>query len=165
MNLFEFNNDRLVVNPALSSIKEFKSVLSRKNCEDIFAYIFHVVDYRSPYAIYEDDRGSKVLDDIPIKIDDVVNAAIKKYEELTVTEAVLMLNSAKKAVRTLRNYFEKIDVAENEDPGKASKDLISNIKSLGGVIQGLKELEEEVKKEKQINKNIRKSVELNEFNK
>jgi hypothetical protein len=165
MNLFEFSNDRIIVNPVLSSIKEFKALLSRQNSEDIFAYIFHIVDYRSPYAMYEEDRKSRVLEDIPIKVDKVVEDAVRKYEELTTTEAVLMLNSAKKAVRTLRNYFEEIDVTQDDDPGKASKDLINNIRLLGSVIQGLKELEDEVKKEKQTSKNIRKSVELNEFNK
>lgn len=164
MNMFEVDGDRIIPSPTLLAIKEFKS-LPTKDRDDVLAYIFNLVDYRSPYAKLDDSIREQVVNqDIPIKITKGVQAAIDKYRELTTTEAVLMLNSARKAVRELRTYFEELDITEADDPGRASKDLIANIKALGGVIQGLRELEEEVTKQKETTKNIRKSVEINEFN-
>lgn len=166
MKLLEYVNEKVVPNPELLSIAEFKRIIHRKDAVDVLSYIFNLVDYRSPYAMYGDDREEKVKNDIlpKTKIDKDIMDAIKKYEEIHVTEAVMLLDSAKKAVRGLREYFETIDVNEAEEPGKAAKDLVANLKSLAGVIQGLHDLEQEVNKEKQTDKNIRKNVEINEFN-
>lgn len=167
MKLLEYVNEKVIPNPELLSITEFKKIYQRKDCVDILAYIFNLVDYRSPYVIYDDkEREERVKKDIlpTTKIDKDITNAVNKYKEIHVTEAVLLLEAARKAIRNLREYFETIDVLSEDDQGKASKDLIMNIKSMGAVIQGLRDLEEEVNKEKQVNKNIRRNVEINEFN-
>jgi hypothetical protein len=167
MKLLEYVNEKIVPNPELLEIKEFKTIYNRKDATTVLAYIFNLLDYRSPYAIYdEQERAELVKNDIlpKTKIDKDIKDAIAKYKQIHVTEAVLLLESARKAIRSLREYFDTVDVVGEEDQGKASKDLIMNIKSMGAVIQGLRDLEEEVSKEKQTEKNIRKNVEINEFN-
>jgi len=167
MKLLEYVNEKVVPNPEILMVKEFKAVYNRKDANEVLAYIFNLVDFRSPYAIYaEEERAEKVKEDIlpATKVDKVITEAIEKYKEIHTSEASLLLESARKAIRSLREYFDTVKVVDEEDIGKASKDLIANIKSMGAVIQGLKELEEEVSKEKQTEKNIRKNVEITEFN-
>jgi hypothetical protein len=167
MKLLEYVNEKIVPNPELLPIAEFKKIIQRKDAVDIFSYIFNLVDYRSPYCIYDDEQRSILVkkDIIPsTKVDKDITNAINKYKAIHTSEASLLLESARKAIRSLREYFDTVDVVNEEDIGKASKDLIANIKAMGSVIQGLKELEEEVSKEKQTEKNIRKNVEINEFN-
>lgn len=167
MKLLEYVNEKVIPNPELTSIAEFKKIMQRKDAVDTLSYIFNLVDYRSPYVIYDDSERSILVkkDILPTtKIDKDITNAVDKYKEIHVTEAVLLLEAARKAIRNLREYFNTIDVLAEDDQGKASKDLIMNIKSMGAVIQGLRDLEEEVNKEKQVNKNIRRNVEINEFN-
>jgi hypothetical protein len=167
MKLLEYINEKIVPNPELLEITEFKKIYNRSDATSVLAYIFNLVDYRSPYAIYDEQQRAELVkkDILPnTKIDKDITKAVDKYKQIHVSEAVLLLESARKAIRSLREYFDTVDVVSEEDQGKASKDLIMNIKSMGAVIQGLRDLEEEVSKEKQTEKNIRKNVELNEFN-
>jgi hypothetical protein len=63
---------------------------------------------------------------------------------------MLLLQDAKVAVNKLRGYFREVDLAaldKNDKPIYRANDLTSNLKAIGGVIKGLKELEDEVKKE------------------
>jgi hypothetical protein len=167
MKLLEYINEKVIPNPELLEITEFKKICNRPDATSILAYIFNLVDYRSPYSIYDEQQRAELVkkDILPkTKLDKDITNAVDKYKQIHVTEAVLLLESARKAIRSLREYFDTVDVVAEDDQGKASKDLIMNIKSMGAVIQGLRDLEEEVSKEKQTEKNIRKNVELNEFN-
>jgi hypothetical protein len=167
MKLLEYVNEKITPNPELLEITEFKKIYNRSDCTAILSYIFNLIDYRSPYSIYDEQQRAELVkkDILPkTKLDKDINNAVDKYKQIHVTEAVLLLESARKAIRSLREYFDTVDVVSEEDQGKASKDLIMNIKSMGAVIQGLRDLEEEVSKEKQTEKNIRKNVEINEFN-
>lgn len=165
MKLLVSDKDVIQLDPHLHDVKEFADILKKKNSQEILSYIYHMYSWDSPYSQHYVDREEIVNAAYPnIKVDKVTQKAIDKYIELQTTDAIKLLQSARKAVSTLHDYFENFDPTTEEDSGKAVKDLINNIKAMGGLIQGIKDLQEEVKKEQQTDKQIRKGVEINQFN-
>lgn len=161
-------------------IKAFKHLLERDESENKevaqkeLAYVYHTVDPTSSYSSYgEDTRKEKVKEGIfgtstDWVEDAYVREAMEVYEELNLSEAERLLQSAKKSAKSLREYFEKVDLTERDERGKPihkAKDLISNLSNVGQVVEGIKELEEQVKKEQSDYGNIRGGVELTKYSK
>lgn len=166
MKLFEFTQDEVIVNQDLLQIAVFQKLLNQKDYKQIFAYIYHLCDYSSPYAIYpEEVRQQMLLQDIlnGKKPNKDIEIAITKYRELATTESLLLLESARNAVRKLRDYFDTVDFTMSEEPGKEAKDLMANLKSVGAIIQALKDWEEQIKKETN-SSDTRKGVALTKYN-
>jgi len=160
-------------------VEAFKHLLERDESENKevarkeFAYIYHIVDPLSNYATYEDDtRKEKVKEDIfGEKTDWVEDAYVRKamevYEDVNMTEAQKLLKSAKRSAKTLREYFEEVDLTETDDRGKlkwSAKDLMNNLSRIGEVIEGIKSLEDQVEKELMESGELRGGVKLNQFN-
>lgn len=167
MSLFKVDLDDQIQIPAnLQHIKEFNDILEHKKSQEYLSYIYHYCDWGSPYAKWDKEERKEILiEDIlegkkPSKI---VEAGIKKYNELNLTDSLLLLEAARTAVQKLRQYFNEVDPAYADDPGKAAKDLMMNLKNVGDIIKRLKEWEEEIKKEKDTSL-IRKGVKVNQFN-
>lgn len=169
MSLFDFKGNKVEVSRDIALIAVFRTILERKDSEAILSYIYHYCDWESPYQNIPEDERKQVLikdffdgKDSILKDKDVI-AAIEKYIELTETPSLKVLNSAKKAVHSLQEYFENCNPADSDDPGKEAKNLMSNLKSVGDIIQKMKDWEELIKQEKD-QSTIRKGVELNVFN-
>lgn len=169
MSLFQFNKSEIIATKEIASIKAFKVILEHPNAEIFIAYIYHLCDYQSPYAIYSEDiRKSKVDEDVldgklSKKDEALLNNAINMYKKLTTTESLLLIESARRAVRKLQDYFDNIDLNMSEDPGKDAKNLVSALQSVGKLIGNLDEWEEIIKKERSTDK-TRKNVNLNKYN-
>lgn len=147
------------------TIKEFKNLDVKS-----LAYIYFMVDYRSPYAVYEyNDRKKQVKNSIfdkKWKADNKVEAACIKYAELMETSSVKLLKAARESVIKLEKYFRDIDLSMMDDNGKPifhAKDLINNLEKMGKVVEGLNRLEELVRKEEQVNNSNRGGVEVNKY--
>lgn len=167
MALFEFTSGgKVIVKKDLVDVPEFKKILSKKDWEKRIAFIFHTADYTSPYASYtSSERSEKLKDDFldGKEPDRNLKEAIEKYRELSTTDSLLLLESARNAVKKMRNYFDTVDPQEEEDVGRATKDLMTNLNNVGKLINNLKEWEEIVKKEKQQDQ-IRKGVRRTKYN-
>lgn len=169
MSLFQFNKSEIIVTKEIGSIKAFKYVLEHPNVNMFVSYIYHLCDYQSPYAIYSQDiRKSKVEADIlgsklADKDEKILNDAIDMYKKLTTTDSLLLIESARRAVRKLQDYFDNIDLSASDDPGKDAKNLVSALQSVGKLIGNLDEWEEIIKKERSSDK-TRKNVNLNKYN-
>lgn len=162
MKIFEIIGDDIKVTPEALMIKEFKQLWKddktkgKEKAKTQLSYVYYFSDWDSPYAKYtEEDRQKRITEDLDIKLEWVkgtdIRLAIDRYEELTMTTSMLLLQDAKVAVNKLRGYFREVDLAaldKNDKPIYRANDLTSNLKAIGGVIKGLKELEDEVKKEK-----------------
>tara|TARA_R110002020_G_scaffold29265_9_gene92505 strand:- start:3426 stop:3974 length:549 start_codon:yes stop_codon:yes gene_type:complete len=162
MRIFEIVGDEIKITPEVLMVKEFKELWKKdktKGKEKVkqqLSYVYYFCDWESPYAKYtEDDRQEKIVNDLGMKQEWIkgedVKIAISRYEQLTMTTSMLLLQDAKVAVNKLRGYFREVDLAaldKNDKPIYRANDLTSNLKAIGGVIKGLKELEDEVKKEK-----------------
>lgn len=166
MSLFKFKADSIIVTKEISELKWFKKIAGHKNSATYFAYIFHLCDYKSPYAIFsEEEKQKKLKDELldgkePPKF---VIEAIEAYKDLSKTDSIRLLEAARTGVRNLREYFETEDPNYSKDPGKAAKNLMSNLNNVGKILKSLEEWEEQVKKE-QGKADTRKGVVLNEFN-
>jgi len=167
MSLFNFKEDNVEVTIDLRLLKPFKKINEREDRDILFSYIFHAYDWTSPYATYSEEERLERLkqdyfngEDPPM---DVLTPAIDLYNELLKTDTIRLLESARKAVRELQDYFNKVRIVGMDKEGAEAKNLMSNLKDVGNIIKSLKQWEEEVRKEKDTS-NIRKGVEINEFN-
>lgn len=166
MNLVRYEDDHVVVTPDLLNIEPFNEIAEHKDAGKYFTFIFCLCDWKSPYAVKDyQQRYNELIDDIldgkkPTKL---LQKGVDKYKELNQTDSSLLLESARKAVRTLREYFEEADPQAEKDPGKSAKDLMSNLKSVGDIIQKIDQWEDQIKREQSKSK-TRKGVEVNKYN-
>ena len=166
-DLIYIDNNKGIPSPYALSIKEFKNLSVNE-----LAFIYFIIDHRSPFAIYEwDQRIIEVKNSIfgeekkwtpSIKVLEACN----KYEQLIETSAVRLLKAAKESIVKLEKYFRDIDLTMMDDNGKPifhAKDLISNLEKMGKVVDGLTRLEEIVKKEEQASNTNRGGIEVNKY--
>ena len=149
------------------SIKEFKNLST-----DELAYVYFMVDHKSPFAVYEwDQRKSEVKNSIfgeksKWKPSSKILDACEKYEKLIETSAVKLLKAARESVVKLEKYFRDIDLTLVDDNGRPifhAKDLINNLEKMGKVVDGLTRLEDIVKKEEQAANTNRGGIEVNKY--
>jgi uncharacterized protein YfkK (UPF0435 family) len=168
MDLIQIHNNKGALSPYALSIKEFKDLKV-----DELAYIYFMVDHRSPYSVYEwEQRIKEVTESIfdkesKWKPTTKVMAACAKYDKLIETSAVRLLKAAKESIMKLERYFRTIDLTLLDDRDKpiySAKDLISNLEKMGKVVDGLTKLEEIVQREEQAANSNRGGVEVNKYN-
>ena len=166
-DLISIVDNKAVISVYAKSIPEFKTLIGKE-----LAYVYFIVDHRSPFAVYEwDQRCIEVKNSIfgeknKFVPSSKVSAACKKYEELIETSAVRLLKAAKESIVKLEKYFRNIDLQMMDDHGKPifhAKDLIANLSNMGKVVDGLARLEEIVKKEEQAANTNRGGIEVNKY--
>lgn len=188
MNLFTYENYTLRLNrEEYLHIKEFAELFSlnfnkgepgdkdgrkRDRAHKLCVYLYLVYDWKSPYSEYSDqEKHEAALEDAKIEDKDVRNetfeAAIVKYLELQDTRMVKLLKDAYHMIDELRLYFRTTKLTDT-DPmtGKyinSAKEAMTNLAGLSKTVEGLKELENLVKKEKQQEKGIRAGAQKGMF--
>ena len=149
------------------SIKEFKDLKV-----DELAFIYFMVDHRSPFSIYEWDqrlvevKNSIFGEDKKWTPSTKLLGACDKYDKLIETSAVRLLKAAKSSIVKLEKYFRDIDLHLMDDNGKPifhAKDLIANLSNMGKVVDGLTRVEDIVKKEEQAANTNRGGIEVNKY--
>ena len=168
MELLTISDNKVIPSAYTLTIPEFKVL----KIEEL-AYIFYMVDHRSPFAVYDEEkRKEEVVKSVFKNIDTKklvwrkINAGCDRYKELTETSAVKLLKSARASVTKLEKYFKNIDLTLVDDNGKpiySAKDLVANLSKMGDVISGLSKLEDLVKKEEQVNNANRGGVITNKY--
>ena len=157
--------------PELLLVDEFKALIDNKRnvCQEDktgkqhlkafkeFTYIWLALDWQSLYADYsEQERHHEALKDSGITEeefnDPLFRAACRKYRQLQrATRSIKVLQAAQLTVDKFIDYFTNIDPEErDEQTGKPIykvKDIMAEISSLDKVLDELKTLEEQVKKE------------------
>lgn len=157
-----------VINPEVKNIPEFKElfrrdkgspgdsegrnkIIANKTC----AYI--AMMYRPLGAFSEREIGERhALIKKTLKlpeeweVDNLIEECITIYKENVYSLAVDLLDAGIVAAHKVKKYFLDVQLDEETDRGalkyKAS-DLLKNVKEVGGVIAGVNELKEAVKKE------------------
>lgn len=172
--MFKLEGTRVVVDPEVRLIKEFKALYAAdKDSKKVkatawFGYIFFMYDVRSPYMTLEEvERGMRVERDLKLtnfKVSPTLKAAIAKYKELSETPSTLALSETRdtmlvsaQVMGTVRDELKKLikGAKENdhdqhldvEEILKQLKALMDMSKQYPGIIKELKNLEDEVKKE------------------
>lgn len=162
MGMLTLDNGLLVIQPELLALPVFEVIWNRGSDNNHaralheLTYVYYMYDYDSPFRQYpmaENMRHKKVLEAMGVEeigIDVLLQNAINSYQEIHRTYSMLLLEDAEEALHKLRAYFKDVDlltVDEKDKPIYKASDLMSNLKNLGAVIKGLKELKAEVEKE------------------
>ena len=179
MDFLRFQNNQVILErDEILLVKEFKQLLDpkRNQCKDDktgelglrvikeLTYIYLYLDWKSPYSEYtEQEKKEAAKFDSELTDQELLDStfleACRKYQDLQDTRKLKLLRSSYKAMDELRIYFETVDLTETDNftgkPIYSAKDVISNIQSLGKVVEGLEQLEEIVRKEKQQSKGVR----------
>lgn len=161
MDLFELDNFKIKPTPQALTIGAFKALWDRdkskgkKRAIEEFAYVYFVADYKSVYSSYAkgEKEGEVIKDIITIpnwKPDKLVAEAIERYEELQQTPSMRLLQSVRNSIRKLEEYFDEVDLLEEDEKGKLKHDvtkLTRAINDASKMTESLKNLEDRVKKE------------------
>lgn len=165
--LFDIVGGNVIMNPTILWIPEFKALWERDKTKHKgtavkeISYIVFLYSFKSPYLAYsERDRKTKILRDYfgdqEWEPDDVVKAAIKRYNELQETATTRLLNSSLRLCDKVTEYFDSIDFYEKDKMGKpihSLNDVVKNMKDVGPVVKSLESLKDQVLKE-QMDKSI-----------
>lgn len=161
-DLITVSNNVVVPSAYALTIDEFKGLKSSE-----LGAVYFYTDHRSPYAVYdEEERESKISQDLKVKFSPKVKGAISKYKELSETSAIKLLKAARASVTKLERYFATINLNVLDDHGKPiyhAKDLIANLSNMAKVVNGLEELEAIVKKHEQKDNPNRGGVVTNKY--
>lgn len=165
MKVFTLQNNSVIVEPEILIIPEFYKLYKRDKTKDKhksvneFAYIYHTCDWSSPYRNYTDpvERKERVkkafIRDENWKEDKDIIDAIKRYEELSKTPLMGLLEDSYHLIDVLRKYFRSASL-ENIDSTKA----MQNLEKLAKVVDSMKGLEQAVSKEKLETSKVRGNI-------
>jgi hypothetical protein len=166
MELFDIEAGKVVLDPNVLYIPEFKKLWDRDKTEghDIatkeIAYITYLCSFssRNPYNVYaEKDKEKKVRKDTIGKIgrepDKEVNDALKRYREYQSTPTTRLLEGAFIAADVLAEYFKNA-----ADHG--ATEVMRNLKELGNTVKSLYSLKEQVQKEQLESQEVRGGSEI-----
>lgn len=184
--IFIYNNSsgELELNqPEILLIKEFDKLMQdeRNICTEDetgryklrafreFKYIFLMIDWESPYADYsEQERHQEALKDANITEDEfndeIFRAACRKYREVQDSVREMRLVKATQGtVDKLIIYMENLDLEERDVNGKPifkANDVIKEIRGASEIIEALRLVEEQVKKNRQAKPGTRGDIEV-----
>jgi len=160
-SLFDLKDGKVVLNPNSLAIPSFKKIYERDKSKKKdralteISYVYFLVDYKSPYSAYPEDKREKAIKTDFISIDswepdELILEAIDKYKEFQRTTSMRLLDGAKAASDKLTDYFNNIDFAlmdDNRKPVYTAKDVAANLKSVGAIVESLEKVEDKIKKE------------------
>jgi len=145
--------DNLEISPYALTIKQFRGIWERdkKKNKPIavleLAFVYYCADLRSIYnkqGLSDSDKASEIPKDIGLpakwKPDELIKAAITKYEELHLSQAALLVKDAQVGVNKLRKFFTSIDLLQTDDKGKP----VYNINQFTTAIKQIRPLNKEL---------------------
>lgn len=134
-----------------------------------FTYMFLMIDWESPYADYsEQEKHVEALADSRLTNeefdDEVFRAACRKYREIQESSREMKLvKAAQLTVDKLIIYMNNLDLDERDGNGKPifkANDVMKELSSISTVIDALKTVEEQVRKDRDSTPEYRSNVEV-----
>lgn len=149
-------NQQLQVSPYTLTIKEFSDIWSRDTSElkdkaiKELSFIHFMCDFKSVYRGYDpNDRQTRLITDLRLGSwtpDDIVKAALTKYEELQQTPSMQLLKVMENSLHKIEKFFETYNVATDPN-GAKFKAIIGSYKTIPDIVKGLGSLRELVETE------------------
>ena len=158
--LFDIVNGEVIMNASSLWIPEFRKVWDRDKDEHKriahaeISYIVFMYDFTSPYQGYNIiERKGKILKDylehIPNwKPDKLVNAAIKKFNELQSTPTLKLLNAVRGSMEMVTSFFKS---AKQQDVNN----IMKHSEKIGHLVKSIDVLTRQVEKEMAENSAVR----------
>lgn len=161
MKLFTMDNMRPSITPEGLLIKQYQDIWLSDKSKDKreaiakLAYVYFSTDYKSVYLAYtkevrDQKLGEDLIGDINYKPDQLVLAAMAKYEELQQTPTMNFLKAARYAQQATENYFKSVDYTARDTKNNVvykGTEVTKMLKDCAGIKDALDKLEEAVKKE------------------
>ena len=162
MDLFDLRDFKVTISPRALLIPEFRTLWDRDNSKDKdkalqeLAYVYYLSDFKSPYllsldiSIVADTVAKDFMRDEKYEPDEEVKEAIEKYKELQITPSMRLLNASLTTVNRLTDYLEEVDLNERDDKNKPiykPSDITNSLKSIGGIVESLTKVRNQVEKE------------------
>lgn len=166
MGIFRIKDNKVIIDPILLTIPEFKSIWERDTTKDKsiaeqeLLYTFFMSEQKkdsNPYIDYSESTKSESIIKDHVKIKDwkpdgLVIRAIEKNIEFQErgNGSLRMLNSLKKSRENLINFFNNLDIEQTDDKGKPiykPAEILKAMKEAEGAISTIEALEEKVKRE------------------
>lgn len=175
MKLFDLLDELPIPSSEARTIKEFNEIIKRDNskgkqvCLKELAFVHFYCSFDTRFSIYEDqsERIDAVKEVVGLPddwmVDGVIDAACDRYVELIKTESSDLLDTAKTAIKHLRDFIKNLDLNETTNGGAlklkptefqtAINNLPSNIKALQEATALVRqELDEKKAKSKELSK-------------
>ena len=162
MDLFDLRDFKVTISPRALLIPEFRTLWDRDKSKDKdkalqeLAYVYYLSDFKSPYllsldmSIVSDTVAKDFMKDESYKPDQEVEEAISKYKELQITPSMRLLTASLTTVNRLTDYLEEVDLNERDDKNKPiykPSDITNSRKSIGGIVESLTKVRDQVEKE------------------
>ena len=178
MKLFILNDKYdLEIDPIAYTLTPFKNIwdrdksINKKQAQSELAYIYYIADFKSDFFEISDidERSAQIIANLGFKVnseDKVITDAVQFYSDKTKSKLMYLLEDAYGAIDKLRDYFKEVDLTMTDGNGKIMHDstkLLNNIGNLNKVVEGIKALEYQVKKEQQIDQRMRGGREKGAF--
>jgi len=136
------------------TIKVFKDIVDKFTPEEAtkrLSYIYFMCDVHSIYNAYDDTQRHKEITEAvfgkAFKVDKQTKAGMEEYVRHD-SSTMMLLKASRRSVSYLKDWLENIDITDEDyDPVKHVRIL----ETMGKTTNGLKELEEAVRKESEIN--------------
>jgi hypothetical protein len=164
-------------------LKPFKALISRDKtrgkgtanklrAKKELAYIFFYCDtFESQYSKMDPDmRHEELMQFLELekdpREDPVVQEAMEYYVKITKTKFEELLEAAYLAIDSIQHYFQNFDIDAVDDDGKPLykiTDLVNTLGKLGGVVEQVDKLMDQVQKQKLKTDKLRKNVEVDAF--
>lgn len=162
MKLLDLKNSSVVVSPEALMVPEFKDIWegdeseSKEKALKELAYIYFTCDYKSPYlrSMGRDKVRLVVakdfMKDSAYKPGPKIEKAIEKYKDLQTTPSMRLLEASIRTIHNLTNYLETVDLQERDKSNKPiykPTDVTNSLKSIGGIVESLNKVQEQVERE------------------
>lgn len=172
--------------PFCTTIEPFRSIIRRDRGSEgdsqgrkklfaakEFAYIYGMVDYRSPYSSYNKEKRADVLknkifgEDSDWEPDELIEQAMIDYEEMYHSELVILLKSTRTALHNMSSFFDTLNLNDTDDNGKLVHNpntVLTSMSKIGDIAKQLDSLEELIAKQQTGQSKIRGDIKLSKWN-
>lgn len=145
MNLLNYEDRKIVINPMIYTIKAFKDLIDRDTTitkEKVLlelGYIYFMYDPRSNYQAIIDieDREERVKQAIGMRknysVDRKLEKAISTYKELIKTETSMLLEDLNVSISKIRTLLRDTDLSKTDADGKLIFDPLKYTNIIKGI--------------------------------
>mgnify|MGYP001558658108 CR=1 FL=1 len=160
MNIFSIEDNKIKIQQDCLLIPQFAEIYNRDKSKSKeqslkeLSFVYFSADYKSTYLAYpESTRLTQLVQDIfkddSWKPDDIVKAAITKYEELQQTPTLRMLKGARKAQEAITKYYEDISQDPDKVNFKSVGAIAMSLEKMGKIAESIDKLEDKIRREVQ----------------
>lgn len=178
MNVFELQNNKVVIHPEAYSLKPFKDIWNADKTKDKskaikeLAFIYWYCDFKSDFSdiLNEEDKQHEIKNIIGLpekwKPTKKIEDAIEFYKDRQRTSSMYLLEAAQKFTQKLKEFYETVDLNEKDQNGKYLHNipqLQKGISELASQTEALRKLKETVSKEIEEQSRIRGGGDIGYF--